>query len=115
MRREAAWILSNATKNSNPEQIARMVEFHVLDCFVSLLDAEDAKTVEVVLEGLNNILNWGAVLANQTRGSDNLFLIELENKGGVKKIEDLQTHPNNEVYLKALRILENHFELESLL
>jgi len=115
VRREAAWILSNATKNSNPEQIARMVEFHVLDCFVSLLDAEDAKTVEVVLEGLNNILNWGAVLANQTRGSDNLFLIELENKGGVKKIEDLQTHPNNEVYLKALRILENHFELESLL
>jgi len=115
VKREASWILSNATKNSNPEQIARMVQSGVLDCFVALLDGEDAKTTEVVLEGLNNILNWGAVLANQQKSSENFFLIELENKGGVKKIEDLQTHPNNEVYLKALKILENHFELESLL
>lgn len=114
VQREAAWVLSNSTKNSNPTQIYRLVELQVLDCFIFLLGAEDSKTVEVVLEGLNNILNWGAVLASQNK-TDNQFLVLLEDKGAVERIEKLQTHPNNEVYLKALKILENHFELENVI
>ena len=45
---------------------------------------------------------------------ENPFLVDLDNKGGVEKIEKLQTHPKNKVYLKALRILENHIELDNI-
>ena len=92
-----------------------MVSQGILDCLVKLLDVDDSKTVEVILEGLSNILNWGALIASQLGSSENQFLVELENRGAVEKIEKLQTHPNHEVYQKALKILENHFELESVI
>lgn len=115
VQREAAWILSNATKHSNPPQIARMIEFGVLDCFLEVLECKDPRTVEVILAAILNILNWGAVAASETGGTENEFLVILETKGGVKKIEELQTHPNNDVYLRALQILEAHFEIDSLI
>lgn len=115
VQREAVWILSNATKSCRPEQVELMIHQGVMECMIRLLDVEDAKTVEVILEGLSNILDWGAVIANRTGSKDNAFLVELENKGAVAKIEKLQTHPQHEVYQKALKILENHFELENAL
>lgn len=115
IQKEASWALSNATKNSNPQQIDLMIQFGLLECFVGLMSNKDPKTVEVVLEGVHNILNWGAIYAHDNSLPENPFLVELDNKGGVAKIEELQTHPNNQVYLKALRILENHFELDSVL
>jgi hypothetical protein len=36
----------------------------------------------------------------------------LEKLGGVSKIEILQEHLSEDIYKKALKILENHFELE---
>lgn len=114
VRREAAWVLSNATNHGEPQQVAHLVENGVIDLFVSLLDCSDSKTVIVVLEGINNILNTGGEIAKQTRG-DNPFMAELESKGAVPKIEKLQEHPSHEVYTKALKILENHFELEDVI
>ena len=115
VQREAIWALSNATKNAQPHQIAKMIEMEVMDCFIQLLDSQDHKTVEVVLEGINNMLNWGAHAANEGNTGENEFLVILENKGGVKKIEELQMHPSTEVYTKALKILETHFEIDSVL
>lgn len=115
VQREAAWVLSNATKNSNPMQIARIIEAGVMDCFIQLLNCQDSKTVEVVLEGIHNMLNWGAYAAAQSNSPENEFLVLFEQKEGVGKIEELQTHPNNEIYMRALKILEAHFELESVL
>jgi len=40
--------------------------------------------------------------------------MKLEAEGALPKIEELQTHPNEDVYNKALRILEKHYELEQL-
>jgi hypothetical protein len=114
VKREAAWVLSNATNHGVPDQLLKMLQCGLLDCFTTLLDSEDSKTVIVVLEGLNNILNCGAQIAIQHR-SENPFLIELEEKGAVPKIEKLQEHPSHEVYQKSLKILENHFELEDVL
>jgi len=57
------------------------------------------------------VLNMGAYLANQNK-TENQFLIELENKGGVVVIDNLQIHPSIGIYKRALKILETHFELE---
>lgn len=92
-----------------------MIQMEVMDCFIHLLDSKDSKILEIVLEGVNNMLNWGAHAANEAHTGENEFLVILENKGGVKKIEDLQVHPSTEVYVKALKILETHFEIDSVL
>jgi len=113
IRREATWVLSNATNNGTPEQMEKLIKFGVMDCFIHLLDSEDAKTVAVVLEATNNILTCGAKLVD--RIGENIFLNYLDAKGGTKKIEKLQEHPNDEVYVKALKILENFFEIDDVI
>ena len=109
------WILSNATKGSTPQQFTRIIQQGVLECFVQLLDSVDAKTVEVALQGISNILDMGVLIARQNESVENLFLVELENREAIKKIEKLQYHSNYEVYQKSLEILENHFDLESVI
>ena len=58
----------------------------------------------VVLDGLINIL--GA--AEKMDQVDNVAMM-IEEAGGLDKIESLQTHENEEIYQKALAIIENYF------
>lgn len=44
---------------------------------------------------------------------ENKFALMLEMCGGVDKLEALQTHKNNQVYERALRLLENYFNLDT--
>jgi hypothetical protein len=110
IRREATWVLSNATNNGTPEQMEGLIQFGVLDCFIALLDSDDAKTVAVILEAITNILNCGVKV--EEKFGENVFLTYLDAKGGTKKIEKLQEHSNDEVYIKALKLLEEFFEID---
>ena len=87
-----------------------MVEYGVLDVFCQLLYCDDIKTLAVVLEGIKNILSCGEKYFSQS--GENIFLNKLEQLNGVSKLEQLQYHANEEIYEKALFILETHFELE---
>jgi len=69
--------LSNATKHGVPQQIDRMLQSGLIACFTSLLESADHKTVIVVLEGINNILDIGAKIAIENNSS-NPILEELE-------------------------------------
>ncbi|KRX01871.1 Armadillo-type fold [Pseudocohnilembus persalinus] len=110
IKRESAWVLSNATSQAYPEDVRYLVNKGILKLFVQNLDSKDNKTVAVILEAINNILNCGQ--QNFTSNGENIFLIELDNQQGVDKIEELQKHTCNNVYKKALNILEKHFEIE---
>jgi importin subunit alpha-6/7 len=112
VKREAAWVISNATNRGSPESIATLVQYGVLETFVNLLESDDVKTIAVVLEGLKNVLNCGAKAYVNAEG-ENLFLNKLEALGGIPKLENLQTHPNQEIYEKCLSILETYFETET--
>lgn len=87
-----------------------MVEYGVLDVFCQLLFCDDIKTLAVVLEGIKNILACGEKYFSQT--GENIFLNKLEQLNGISKLEQLQYHSNEEIYEKALFILENNFEVE---
>mmetsp|Transcript_23330 Transcript_23330/g.20234 ORF Transcript_23330/g.20234 Transcript_23330/m.20234 type:complete len:235 (+) Transcript_23330:906-1610(+) len=114
VKREAAWVLSNATKHGIPEQIHKLLQAGLIPCFTNLLTEPDNKTLIVVLEGINNILDMGAKIAIETKTS-NPVLEELEREGAIPRIESLQEHPNNDIYQRALKILENHFEIEDVI
>lgn len=111
IKREAAWVLSNATSQGSPQDIHKMIEKGLLETFVELLDSDDVKCVQVVLESLNNILKKG----KDAQGGKNLYKEKLEQLNAVHKIEKLQTHQNEDVYLKALKILENFFEIDNII
>ena len=96
--------MTNLTSGGSIEQIVALCQLGVLGPFCDLLSARDEKTVVVVLDGLINIL--GA--AEKMDQVDNVAMM-IEEAGGLDKIESLQTHENEEIYQKALAIIENYF------
>jgi hypothetical protein len=75
-----------------------------------LLTCPDPRIVTVSLEGLENILKVGEQekdLGNSC--SLNLYARYIDEAEGLEKIENLQTHDNNEIYEKAVKILETYW------
>jgi hypothetical protein len=75
-----------------------------------LLTCPDARIVTVSLEGLENILKVGE--AEKDLGNSNginLYARYIDEAEGLEKIENLQTHDNNDIYEKAVKILETYW------
>lgn len=111
IKKEAAWAISNATSGGSVAQIAALVAAGAIEPLCNLLDAQDARIISVALEGLENILKAGERLRGATDDAlcGNQYAEEVEAAGGLDKLELLQTHANQDVYDKAVRILEVHF------
>lgn len=109
VKKEAAWAISNATSGGTPGQIKYLVQQGCIEPLCNLLGVHDSKIVSVALEGLENILRVGQK-ERDTSGADfNEYAQNIESVGGLDKIEGLQQHSNQEVYEKAVRILEVFF------
>lgn len=71
---------------------------------VQMLNLNDVKIIQVVLDALSNILKAG----EQPDGS-NPCADYLEEASGLDVIEELQNHDNEGVYKKCLAIIETYF------
>jgi len=76
-----------------------------------LLSANDAKIIQVALNGLDNILKLGAAESKRTNGA-NPYAIMIEECYGLDKIEYLQSHENIEIYQKAFHLIETYFGVD---
>lgn len=103
-QKEAAWAVTNFTSGGTIAQLAKLVELGCIKPMCNLLNSKDFKTVSVVLDGLNNILN-----AAQKLGETEKIAIYIEECGGLDLIESLQSHDNEKIYEKALSIIDNFF------
>ena len=74
-----------------------------------LLICPDPRIVTVCLEGLENILKVGEAEKNMGNADANLFAQLIDYAEGIDKIENLQSHDNNEIYEKAVKILETYW------
>ncbi|CAH1780889.1 unnamed protein product [Owenia fusiformis] len=101
-QKEAAWAISNLTISGKKEQVAYIVEQGVIEPFCALLNVKDAQVVQVVLDGLNNILKMAG---NEIEIVTN----KIEECGGLDKIEYLQNHENVEIYKLAYEIIDQYF------
>lgn len=72
---------------------------------------QEARILAVALEGLENILRSGQEYSVKL-GKENKFTLVLENEGGIELIEQLQMHPNHQIYNRALKILEEFYQEE---
>jgi hypothetical protein len=112
VKKEAAWAISNATSGGTDEQIRYLVrDAGVLRPMCDLLLFPDPKVVLIVLEGLDNILAMGQRYSQQF-GGENRVAEDIHECKGLEKIEQLQEHPNNEIYEKAKQILSQYFIVE---
>eukprot|EP01091_Cochliopodium_minus_P009610 TRINITY_DN239_c0_g1_i1.p1 TRINITY_DN239_c0_g1~~TRINITY_DN239_c0_g1_i1.p1 ORF type:complete len:525 (-),score=183.13 TRINITY_DN239_c0_g1_i1:117-1691(-) len=111
IKKEAAWAISNATSGGTPEQIRYLVKQGTIKPLCDLLTCNDPRIIIVSLEALENILKIGE-LDSKSNSGHNIFSDYIEEADGIEKIEQLQTHQNNEIYEKAVKILEQYFSAE---
>ncbi|XP_020207943.1 importin subunit alpha-4 [Cajanus cajan] len=106
IKKEAAWAISNATSGGTHDQIKYLVGQGCIKPLCDLLVCPDPRIVTVCLEGLENILKVGeAEKSLGNTGDVNLYAQMIDDAEGLEKIENLQSHDNNEIYEKAVKIL----------
>ncbi|GAB4816813.1 hypothetical protein N2152v2_003859 [Parachlorella kessleri] len=113
IKKEAAWAISNATSGGTHEQIRYLVSQGCIRPLCDLLTCSDVRIITVALEGLENILKVGET-EKELGGPNaaNPFATLVDEAEGLDKIEDLQNHSNEDIYEKAVALLENYFDVE---
>jgi len=101
-QKEAAWAISNLTISGNKQQVAYLVQQGVIAPFCNLLNCKDTQVIQVVLDGLNNMLKLAGAEVEAVAAM-------VEECGGLDKIESLQNHENVEIYKLAYEIIEQYF------
>jgi importin subunit alpha-1 len=112
VRKEAAWAISNATSGGTPEQIRFLVQQQCIRPLCDLLTVQDPRIINVALEGIENILKLGEDDMDKSQTDVNDFSRLVEEADGMDKLETLQSHANDEIYQRAVKILETYFGLE---
>ncbi|XP_032525860.2 importin subunit alpha-1-like [Danaus plexippus] len=103
-QKEAAWAISNVCLGGTPAQLDRLIGAGFLEPYCALLEAPDQRTVAVVLDGLAHLLQAAAKF-----GQVDPLCVKLEEVGALDRIEGLQQHENEQIYRKALHILDTYF------
>ncbi|XP_035726960.1 importin subunit alpha-3-like [Vespa mandarinia] len=105
-QKEAAWAISNLTISGNNNQVARLIQEGVIGPFCDLLSCKDTQVIQVVLDGIHNML--------KVAGSHVEYLANMiEECSGLDKIEQLQNHENIDIYKLAYDIIEQYFSGEA--
>lgn len=101
-QKEAAWAISNLTIGGNRDQVTRLIDEGVIPPFCDLLTCKDAQVIQVVLDGINNMLKMSSHIVDR-------LCTMIEECNGLDKIEQLQNHDNIEIYKLAYDIIERYF------
>lgn len=102
VRKEAIWVVSNIATGGSDKQIQSVIEAGAIDALCTNLNVNDSKMILVILDAIDCILKLGVKL-NKDYAS---FVDECE---GLSMIESLQEHDSDEIYQKAISIIELYF------
>uniref|UniRef100_A0AAY5KLM0 Importin subunit alpha n=1 Tax=Esox lucius TaxID=8010 RepID=A0AAY5KLM0_ESOLU len=125
INKEAVWFLSNITAGNQQQvqavidanlvpmiihlldKVAYLIQQQVIPPFCNLLIVKDAQVVQVVLDGLSNILKMAD---DEAEAIANL----IEECGGLEKVEQLQNHENEDIYKLAYEIIDQFFSSDDI-
>ena len=105
VRKEAIWVLSNIATGGSPTQVMGVVEVGAIDALCSILNIDDAKMLLTALDAIEQILKVGA----ENNKDYCSFVDECD---GLEALEDLQEHVSEDVYEKAINIIETYFGVD---
>ncbi|UJR25714.1 hypothetical protein I4U23_007065 [Adineta vaga] len=107
IQKEAVWCISNLTMSGTKEQIHYIVSQHVIPPLCNILQQQDVQILQICLDALHNILK-------QTPDEHLVSLtMEIEECGGLDKIESLQIHQNRDIYQQSYEIIDKFFPSDS--
>ena len=117
VKKEAGWVVANAMHSYQSEPgaraaaiVARLVELGCIAPMVSMLEANDATMQKLMLDAMTNMMAAGKELG-ASKGV-NVFAVAMDEAEGIDALEKLQEHENEEVYSKAVHLLETYFGAE---
>jgi hypothetical protein len=102
VRKEAAWVISNIATGGSKANVMSLIENNAIEPLCDLLDVGEVRILLVAMEALESILKHG-----EASKVDCAILID--EAEGVDKLELLQEHENEDVYQRAVKILETYF------
>jgi hypothetical protein len=109
VRKEAFWTIANLAVGGRNDQIQVAVDLGLIKALVEGLSFQgDAQLICAVIDGLSNVLKVGA----ETSDGENRYFALMEESEGSEKLEALQEDQNEEVYNKAVRLLQTYCEVE---
>ncbi|XP_010444233.1 PREDICTED: importin subunit alpha-8-like isoform X2 [Camelina sativa] len=105
IKKEAVWAILGVVVGGSLHQIKYMVKQSCIKPLCDILVCPDLRTsfLSKCLDGLENILKAGEVVTNVR--DRNCYALLIEGAEGLEKIKNLQSHENNEISVKALKIL----------
>jgi len=110
VRKEAFWTIANLAVGGFPEQIHATVPLGLIKALVEGLTFQgDAHLICAVMDGLANVLKVGT----DADSSENRYFALMEENEGSQKLEQLQEDQNEEVYNKAVKMLQTYCEVEA--
>merc|ERR1719240_2196963 len=111
VRKEAFWTIANLAVGGRPDQIHEAVGLGLVKALVEGLAFQgDPQLIVAIIDGLDRVLKVGAETSDN---GENRFLALIEECEGTEKLEALQEDQNEEVYEKACKLLQTHFEVEN--
>lgn len=107
VRKECIWALANICSGGEPNHIKTLVQAEGLEPLCSILNMSTANPdmLCTALEALENIMK-----VSNNQGMNYAILIDEHN--GIEYLEELQKHPNEGVYSKAIEMIESYFGVE---
>lgn len=109
VRKECIWVLTNVCSGDNPAHVEKIVNSDALGCLSSILDnpsAADPSLIIAVLDSVQNILKVGFEISEKIGMQ---FKERLEECNFANLLSDMQYHADDDVYKKALLIVETYF------
>jgi len=77
-----------------------------------LLTTHDTKVINVALDALEHLLEFGRKTQLSSYLPENPVAAEVESVDGLTKLEALQTNHSEDIYLKVVKLVETHFQVD---
>lgn len=111
-RKEAAWAVCNACSGGSEEQIRLMVKQGCIVPLCTILQLDEPRIHEVVLEAIDHVLHVGQVDQQTDPKSEgiNRYADYIDTAGGLESITKLQYSDNHKIYQRANNIVIKYFQ-----
>jgi hypothetical protein len=106
VKEEAVWVVTNFASKMPAESVDYILNLGVINALNEMLSIKDQEILDIILKGFNYLLQ-----KDQSEGR-NKVAEKMNELNVAEKIEELQLHPNKNIYKLAIEILENYFVIE---